>query len=430
MRPPSFFLGSPMPRALASRPMPRALPPGPGRLQHRGRPAPRRLRPRALLAAVALASALLAAGAPARAAGPSAGAAMPGGASEAALAAAQADTLFHDAGQAYDAGDFALARDLYERAFRNKKTHDIAAMLAQTEIKLGKPCAAEAHLAWAVANFPPSLADERRARIERALTDVKKQLGALRVVVTPADAAVQVDFEPVAPSALPGPICAAAGERLVFVSHDGFAVERRLVPVQPGDVATVTVDLRRLAPAPAGAAPASGGPGAPAPPSAVSSSSSSSSSPSSSSAAARGPRPIHAEPPAPPPSILTPLAFSGLAVGAAGVLAGALLLPVAADKGQRAGALEGTLAAGGLDGACNAGSDHSAACGELRSLREDQATLLNVAFTSLIAGASLGALSGGILLARPPVGGGRPGGPRVTVGGARDGAFIAVEGAF
>lgn len=419
MRRPSFSPRWPFLPAVASRPLRRAHPSGPGPLQARDLPAPRP--PRALLAAGALVCALLAAGAPARAGGPSGGTAPSGGASEAALAAAGADTLFHDAGQAYDAGDFALARGLYERAFRKKKTHDIAAMLAQTEIKLGKPCAAEAHLAWAVANFPPSLADERRARIERALADVKKQIGALRVLVTPADAAVQVDFEPVDPSALPGPLCAAAGERLVFVSHDGYAVERRLVPVQPGAVATVTVDLRRLAPPSAAGAPAS--------PSA-SSSSSSSSAAASGPAAPGGPRPIRPEPLAPPPSVLTPLAFSGLAVGAAGVLAGALLLPVAADKGQRAGALEGTLAAGGPEGACNAGSDHAAACGELRSLREDQATLLNVAFTSLIAGASLGALSGGILLARPPVGGGRPGGPRVTVGGARDGAFIAVEGAF
>src|SRR5689334_14513957 len=63
-----------------------------------------------------------------------------------------ADQLFKRAGQAYDTGDFELAHALYGQAFSKKPTHDIAAMLAQTDIKRGKLCEADEHLAYAVSH--------------------------------------------------------------------------------------------------------------------------------------------------------------------------------------------------------------------------------------------------------------------------------------
>ncbi len=332
-------------------------------------------------------------------------AAGPASAQEAdARSSAEADELFRKAGQAYDAADFELARSLYEKAFDKKKTHDIAAMLAQTEMKLGKPCEAEPHLAWAVASFPPSLTDERRARILRAHAEVKKQIGALRVETSPPGAAVQIDFQPVAPGALPGPLCAAAGQRVVFVSHEGYAVERRLVTVEPGATATVTVEMRRFAP------PV----GAPLPTSTPR-------------------RATSLVPPLttsfPPPNAGTPVAFAGLSVAIGGVLAASILLPLALDKGNQAGVI---VRDPRWRTACLPDSDHQhkVACTRLQSLREDQALLLNAGVSSLAFGAGLGAVALGFLLSRPPTLGVRPGGPHVTVGAAQDGAFVALTGAF
>lgn len=320
-------------------------------------------------------------------------------------ASAAADQLFRDAGRAYDAGDFERARALYGQAFQQKKTHDIAAMLAQSEMKLGKPCDAREHLGWAVAHFPPSLADERRARIERAYADVKRRVGALAVHTEPAGASVQVDFSPVDASALPGPICVPAGDRTVFVSLDGFAVERRIVTVEPGDVETVTVTLRRIEPAASPSAP---------PP---------------------GPRRLEAST-VPTPS-LQPLQVSGIVVGAGAlgaIVAGAVLISLGVDVGQQAASLSRRIETRLGPGACPLpGSDALLGppmCNDLASARAAEAGLLNGGVWSFIGAASLGAVSGGILLLRTPGGGARPGGPRVTVGAAGSGAFVAVEGAF
>lgn len=329
----------------------------------------------------------------------------PGAAAEEDDPSAEADELFHKAGQAYDAGDFALARSLYGKAFEKKKTHDIAAMMAQTELKLGRPCEADVHLAWAVANFPPSLADERRARVMKARADVKKLIGALRVVTTPEDAAVQVDFQPVTPSARRGPFCVAAGDRIVFVSREGFAVERRAVTVEPGEVVTVTAELRRL---PAVAAPRASVSGSP-------------------SAA------LDRVPP-PPASPVTQLAFSGLFAGLGATMVGAVLIPFAFQKKDEADALSTDMARS-YERCPNRAEEYdptrvSTRCLRLWSLRDDEAGFANAGLASLLVGAAVGAAAGGFLLFRPPASGARPGGPRVTVGAAPDGAFIALKGGF
>src|SRR5690349_11119038 len=79
-----------------------------------------------------------------------------------------ADELFRRGGEAYDAGDYELAHTLYGQAFSKKATHDIAAMLAQSDIKRGKLCEADEHLTYAVSHFPPSFPDARKDRILRA----------------------------------------------------------------------------------------------------------------------------------------------------------------------------------------------------------------------------------------------------------------------
>jgi hypothetical protein len=314
---------------------------------------------------------------------------------------AEADELFQKAGQAYDAGDFALARTLYGQAFERKKTHDIAAMMAQTELKLGRPCEADAHLAWAVANFPPSLPEDRRAPVLRARAEVKAKIGFLRISTTPVDASVQIDHRPVPEGALPGPLCAAAGKRAVFASRDGYAVERRTVTVEPGATATITVDLRRVAPAeePPPAAPSS-------------------------------PRLAPSRPPA-PASPLTPMAFSGLFMGIGAMAVSATLLPLAWQKKSEADDLSRNIGSCPWRGAAvHDPTEVKGACLHLWSLQDQEAGLANAGMTALLLGAGVAAAAGGFLLLRPSTSGARPGGPRITVGAAQDGAFVALTGDF
>ncbi|MEZ4298047.1 MAG: PEGA domain-containing protein [Polyangiaceae bacterium] len=349
-------------------------------------------------------------------------------------AAAQetADELFRHAGQAYDAGDLSLAHSLYTRAFEKKKTHDIAAMLAQTELKLGRPCEAVEHLTLAIAAFPPSLADDRRERLQRALAAARKQIGSLRVDTSPAGAAVQVDFRRVSDAALPGPFCVPAGDRIVFVTRPGYAVERRNITVEPGQLLTLRAELRPVgAPAPGDLSTAPLDP--PAPSSEPPAPSSAPPAPSS------DPRAAASSPPAAPPGLAlssTPdpassIALSGLFVGAGALLTGAVLLPLGLEELGRADALYRDITSrAGTTAPCAPLSDYREACAEHRALSTDGAALANAGLTSLLAGAGLAAAAGGFLLLRSPVAGAGPGGPRVTVGGGPDGAFVALKGVF
>jgi hypothetical protein len=309
-----------------------------------------------------------------------------------------ADELFRRAGQAYDAADFNLAHALYSDAFEKKKTHDIAAMLAQTEMKLGKLCEAAAHLDFAVQSFPPSLTDERRARIERAHAEVKKQVAALRVEVTPKDADVQVDFKTIAAKDLPGPFCVPAGDRVLYISHDGFAVERRTVTLEGSTAETVTIEMRRVASSPL-LDPA------PPPPRGETS-----------------PRPQLGDP-------LRPAGFALLGTGIAAGVAGAVFLSFARVKQSEADHVLGGIKAG--SGTCprptgSPGlSDYGPQCTQLGRLRADAATFDNAALSSAIGGAVLGVV-GSLLLLRPKA----ASAPPVTLQVTSSGAHLALSGAF
>lgn len=320
------------------------------------------------------------------------------------------DTLFHKAGKAYDAGEYAAAHALYEQVFATRKTHDVAAMLAQTEMKLDRPCEAAEHLAFALEAFPPSLADDRRARIVRAQAEVAKRVGTLAIDARPADASVRVDFTAVPTARLPGPFCVPAGDRVVFVERAGFAVERHPITVAPGAAVELTIELRRL---PIGPLP---------------SSSFASSSLPSDLLATSGPLAPRALAPLQPMDPRMPLFLTLLSAGVGGLVAGAIVLPLAQLKHDEADRLSRHIAASG--GACSLPTDFAPECRRLQSLRTDASSFGNAGLASLVTGAVLGAAGGGLLLLRPPDTGTRPGGPHVTLGAAPGGAHAALTGFF
>jgi hypothetical protein len=314
--------------------------------------------------------------------------------------APSADDLFRRAGQLYDAAEYAAAHALYEQVFAHKKTHDVAAMLAQTELKLGRPCDADAHLTFAVETFPPSLADERRARVLRAQADVKKRIGTLRVDTVPASARVLVDFQPFPRDPSQHPACLAAGDHLVFVEHDGHAVERRTVTVDPGADVALTVELRRVSV-----------PTAPSP------------SPPTLFTDLRPARPLASG----PPDVASPVALGVLATGASALVAASILLPLAQARADEADRLASHIASGG---SCSLPTDFAADCQRLFALRTDAAGFANAGLASLVTGTVLGAAAGGFFALRASKSGSRPGGPRLTVGVAPGGAHAALTGVF
>ncbi|MEZ4309150.1 MAG: hypothetical protein R3F14_14030 [Polyangiaceae bacterium] len=131
------------------------------------------------------------------------------------------------------------------------------------------------------------------------------------------------------------------------------------------------------------------------------------------------------------PDPASSIALSGLFVGAGALLTGAVLLPLGLEELGRADALYRDITSrAGTTAPCTPLSDYREACAEHRALSTDGAALANAGLTSLLAGAGLAAAAGGFLLLRSPVAGAGPGGPRVTVGGGPDGAFVALKGVF
>ena len=124
------------------------------------------------------------------------------------------------------------------------------------------------------------------------------------------------------------------------------------------------------------------------------------------------------------------MTFSLLAAGAAGLVTGAFLLPVARTKEDDADALARRVALGGGTAACAGVSDFGADCARLRALRRDAATFANVGLSAALFGAVLGAAAGGIFVLRPASAGAQPRAASIAVGVSPHGAQVALTGAF
>jgi tetratricopeptide (TPR) repeat protein len=111
----------------------------------------------------------------------------------AAARAGEADDLFDKGNAAYDAGKYEDALAHFGAAWKLRKTHDLAATMAQAEIKLGRYAEACTHLAYALAHFPLTSKVEVKTRMEGALAEAKKNVATLRLQPSVKGAAIKVD---------------------------------------------------------------------------------------------------------------------------------------------------------------------------------------------------------------------------------------------
>ncbi len=100
-----------------------------------------------------------------------------------AIAAVDVDALYKEGTQALQAGNFDVAYDRLLHAWNERQSFDIAANLAQAERELGRRRDAAEHLRWAVRNAPPSMSEEKRARLGEDLKALEADLGRLTLTV-------------------------------------------------------------------------------------------------------------------------------------------------------------------------------------------------------------------------------------------------------
>lgn len=170
---------------------------------------------------------------------------------------ARVTELFKSGKVAFSKGDMAEAERLFAEALALRKSSDIAANLAQSQLEQQKYRKAAENFSWALTNLLPSATDAQRKAVETGLARSRTEVAILRLDIQPEGSDVLVGQDNVGKSPITSSVFVDAGEVIVSVKHDGFvSVDKRLM-VGKGTEQAVEI---RLTPKDGAAAPAAPGP--------------------------------------------------------------------------------------------------------------------------------------------------------------------------
>lgn len=155
------------------------------------------------------------------------------------------DRLFTEGTAALEAGKLEAALRAFQSAWKLRKTHDIAANLAQAELALGKHRDAAEHLAFALRSFPVTGKAEVRKQIEAMLTEQKKKVLAASVSVNEAGADVWIDGARAGAAPLAEPVLLEPGKHTMEVRLDGYVTDKRNFEGVAGETKAIEVTLAK-----------------------------------------------------------------------------------------------------------------------------------------------------------------------------------------
>ena len=156
---------------------------------------------------------------------------------------ARVTDLFKRGKLAFAKGDMAEAEHLFAEALSLRKSSDIAANLAQSELEQQKYRSAAEHFSWALANLLPSASDAQRKAVETGLARSRAEVAVLRLEIKPDGSDVLVGPENLGKSPLTSSVFVDPGEVIVSVKHDGFVSIDKRVMVGKGTEQAVEVTL-------------------------------------------------------------------------------------------------------------------------------------------------------------------------------------------
>lgn len=273
---------------------------------------------------------------------------------------ARVTELFKSGKVAFSKGDMPEAERLFGEALALRKSSDIAANLAQSELEQQKYRKAAEHFAWALANLLPSATDAQRKAVESGLARSRTEVAILRLEIKPEGSDVLVGQDSVGKSPIANSVYVDAGEVIVSVKHDGFvSVDKRLM-VGKGTEQAVEITLT-----PKDDAAASSGTG-----------------PAVDSGLQRSPAPAPSDAGADAkPKSLVP-AFVATGVAVAGGVVGLVFTLSANSKSDKADDKRDALNA---LGGCNGGAP-AADCADLKDQRDSVDTSRNLAVGAFVVG--------------------------------------------
>lgn len=135
---------------------------------------------------------------------------------------AQAQKL-HDEGMAhFDRGEYAKAFAAFTAAYNIEKNFAIASALGAAELKLRNHTDAAKHLWFALSVFPEGGDIAAKDNTLALYDEAKLHVAKLTVTVTPPDATVSLDGEPLAPDDDLGALFVRPGKHKIVARHDGW----------------------------------------------------------------------------------------------------------------------------------------------------------------------------------------------------------------
>lgn len=159
---------------------------------------------------------------------------------------AEAELLIKDGNRLRGDGNAAAAWEQFVRAYRLIRTPRTAAQLGLCEYHLKRWVDAELHLDEALRATGHPWMEKNRETLEKALGDVRGNLGRVEVTGRPPGADVVIAGAPVGTLPLASPIRVEVGTTHIRVTADGYQSHQGSVSVKPGDVVKVHVELELI----------------------------------------------------------------------------------------------------------------------------------------------------------------------------------------
>jgi PEGA domain len=171
------------------------------------------------------------------------------------------EDLFREGREALEHKDWKGARALLVQSWAQKKSFDTAALLGQTELKLGRFRDAAEHLDYALRNFPnQDPTPDAKKRIDDGLKSATAHVYAVSVDVSEPGAQVSVDGAAVGIAPIEGQVFVDPGQHTFSATLAGHDDAKQTVEASAGQSGHVELTLAAAtasAPAPANPPPSS-----------------------------------------------------------------------------------------------------------------------------------------------------------------------------
>lgn len=162
----------------------------------------------------------------------------------------RAMALFRKGIEAHKLGQLVEAEGYYRSAFELKKSYDIAGNLGDVELKLGKTRDAAEHLSFTIRNFPLTGKPELRDRMQKALSEARQQVGAIRVGVNVDRADIFIDGQKIGQSPLGEEYFVDPGAHSFEARLKGYKPAKQAVQATKGTLQEIKLTLIAVAPPP------------------------------------------------------------------------------------------------------------------------------------------------------------------------------------